>query len=76
MPADGADKVPAKEGCSSRVQADLTVGSGRGKASLRPRSTKAEDGDMVTILQKPPYQPSNSGESTIPESRATGQLLH
>jgi len=26
VPAEGADKVPAKEGCSSTVQADLTCG--------------------------------------------------
>ena len=26
VPADGGGKVPAKEGCSSKVQADLTRG--------------------------------------------------
>jgi len=32
VPPDGADKVPAKEGRSSRVQVNLTMGSGRRKA--------------------------------------------
>jgi len=50
VPAEGADKVPAKGGHSSTVQADLTVGSGRGKALQKPRSTNTKDGDEVTIL--------------------------
>jgi len=40
-------------GCSSTVQADLTVGSGRGKARQKPRSTNTEDGEEVTIFHMP-----------------------
>ena len=36
---------------SSTVQADLTVGSGRGKAGQKPRSTNTEDRDEVTIFR-------------------------
>ena len=37
-------------GCSSTVQVDLTVGSGRGKARQKPRSANTEDGDKVMIF--------------------------
>ena len=42
VPAKEADKVPAKEGCSSRVQADLTPGK-RERGGLR-RTKKYEHG--------------------------------
>ena len=51
VPAEEADKVPAKEGRSSTVEADLAVGSGSGKARQRPRSTNADDRNWVTIFR-------------------------
>jgi len=53
VPAEEADKVPAKEGRSRTVQVDLAVGSGSGKARQRPRSTNAEDRNRVTIFRTP-----------------------
>jgi len=45
--------VRCQLGCSSTVQGDLTVGSRRGKARQKPRSTNTEDGDRVTIFRMP-----------------------
>jgi len=42
VPANGADKVPAKEGCSSTVQADLTRGKREEEGS--PNNQKYEHG--------------------------------
>jgi len=50
---DGKEEkaVRCQLGCSSTVQADLTVGSGRGKACQKPRGTNTENGDEVTIFR-------------------------
>jgi len=53
VPAEGADKVPAKEGVAVRCKRIQLVGSGRGRARQRPRSTNTEDGDGVTVFRKP-----------------------
>jgi len=42
VPAEEADKVPAKEGCSSTVQADLTCGKREREGS--PKTEKYECG--------------------------------
>ena len=42
VPAEEAGKVPAKEGCSSTVQADLTRGKREGEGS--PKTEKYERG--------------------------------
>jgi len=40
VPAKEADKVPAKEGCSSTVQADPTRGKREGKGSPNNREVR------------------------------------
>ena len=53
VPADGAGKVPAKEGCSSTVQADLTRGKREREGLPKPRRTNPEDRNRVTIFRTP-----------------------
>jgi len=53
VPAEEADKVPAKEGRSSTVQADLTRGKREREGSPKPRSTNAEDRNRVTTFRMP-----------------------
>ena len=54
VPAKEADKVPAKKGRSSRVQADLTRGKREEEGSPnQPRSTNTEDGEGVTVFRMP-----------------------
>ena len=53
VPAEGADKLSAKEGHGSTMQVDLTMGRGREKAHQKPRSTNTEDQDEVTIFRMP-----------------------
>jgi len=53
VPAREAVKVPAKEGVAVRCKRIQRVGSGRGKARQRPRSTNTEDGDGVTVFRTP-----------------------
>ena len=72
VPADGADKVPAKEGCSSTVQADLTCGKREEEGSpnnQEVRTRRTETGSQ--FFECRPYRSCNSGESAIPESRAS-----
>ena len=71
VPAKDPDKVPAKEGRTSTGQADLTRGKWEKEGCPGPRSTNREDGVEVTVFRRQPCRPSNSGESAIPESRAT-----
>jgi len=64
--------VPAKEGRSSTVQADLTRGKREeeGLPNNRDvRTRRTETGSQFFECQ--PYRSCNSGESAIPESRAT-----
>jgi len=64
--------VPANEGRSSTVQADLTRGKRERERS--PKTEKYERGGPKTgsrFFQRRPYRLSNSGESAMPESRAT-----
>jgi len=54
VPADEADKVPAKEGRSSTVEADQRRGKReKGRLAKQPRSTNTEYGDGVTVFQMP-----------------------
>jgi len=72
VPAEMAGKVPAKEGCSSTVQADLTGGKREEEGSPNNREVRirrTETGSPFFECQ--PYRSCNSGESAIPESRAT-----
>ena len=72
VPAEGADKVPAKEGGSSTVQADLTGGKLEEEGTPNNgevRTQRTETGSQ--FFECRPYQSCNSRESTIPESRAT-----
>ena len=62
--------MPAR--CSSTVQADLTRGQREREGS--PRTKKYEHGGPRRghdFSKNPPYRPCISGESAIPESRAT-----
>ena len=71
VPAKGADKVPAKEGCSSTVPADPTRGKREEEGSpnrLEVRTRRTEMGSL--FFECRPYRSCNSGESAIPESWA------
>jgi len=66
----GGSEVPAR--CSSTVQADLTRGKREREGSpvhQEVRTRRTETGSR--FFECRPYRPSNSGESAIPESRAT-----
>ena len=72
VPAEGTDKVPAKEGSSSTVQVDPNRGKREEEGSpnngeVQTRGT--EKGSEFFPCR--PYRSFNSGESVIPESRAT-----
>ena len=72
VPADGAGKVPAKEGRSSTVQADLTHGTRKEEGSpnnQEVQTRRTETGSQFFACR--PYRSYNSGESAIPESRDT-----
>ena len=72
VPADGADKVSAKEGRSSTVQADLRCGKREEEGlpnNQEGRTRRIETGSQ--FFESRPYRSCNSGESAIPESRAT-----
>jgi len=72
VPADRADKVSAKEGRSSTVQADLTRGKREEEGlpnNQEVRTRRTETGSQ--FFESRPYRSCNSGESVIPESRAT-----
>ena len=72
VPAAEADKVPAKEGRSSTVQADLTRGKRQEEGSPNNREVRTgrpETGSQFFKCRL--YRSGNSGESAIPESRAT-----
>jgi len=47
------EAVGCQPRCSRTVEADLTMGSGRGKARQKPRSTNTGDGDRVTTFRMP-----------------------
>ena len=70
--AEEADKVPAKEGRSTTVQADLTDGRREEEGlpnNREVRTRMTETGSQ--FFERRPYRSCNSEESTIPESRAT-----
>jgi len=72
VPAEEADKVPAKKGYSSTVEADLTGGKREEEGSPNNREVRTrrnETGSQFFACR--PYRSCNSGESAIPESRAT-----
>jgi len=72
MPADGGHKVPATEGCSSTVQPDLTGGKREAEGSSHNREVQRRRIDTGSqVFERRPYRSCNSGESAIPESRAT-----
>jgi len=72
VPAKEADKVPAKEGRSSTVQADLTRGKREEEGSPNNREVRTRRMEMRSqFFERQPYRSCNSGESAIPESRAT-----
>jgi len=77
VPAEGAGKVPAKEGCSSTVQADLTRGKREREGS--PKTEKYERGGPK---QGHDFSNADRTDSTTQEGvqyqRAwpPGQLLH
>jgi len=72
VPAEEADKVPAKEGRSSTAQAVLTRGKREEEGSpnyREVRTRRTETGSK--FFECRPYRPCNSGERAIPVSRAT-----
>ena len=72
VPAEGADKVPAKEGRSSTVQADLTRGKQEEEGSPNKREVRTrrmETGSQ--FFECRPYRSCTSGKRAIRESRAT-----
>ena len=72
VPADGADKVPANEGCSSTVQADLTRRKREEEGSPNNREVPTRSTETGSpFFERRPYRSCNPGESAIPESRAT-----
>jgi len=72
MPADGAHKVPAKEGFSSTVQVDPTCGKREEEGSSHNREVQTRRMDTGSqFFERRPYRSCNAGESAIPESRAT-----
>ena len=72
VPAEEADKVPAREGRSSTVQADLTRGKREGEGSPNNREVRTRRTETGSQFFKcRPYRSCNSGESAIPERRAT-----
>ena len=72
VPAEEAGKVPAKEGRSSTVQADLTRGKREEEGSPNNREVRTQRTETGSqFFERRPYRPFNSGESVIPGSRAT-----
>jgi len=72
VPAEGAEKVPAKEGCSSTVQADLTRGKREEEGSPNNREVRTRRTEAGSqFFERRPYRSCTSGESAIPESRAS-----
>jgi len=77
VPAEEADKVPANEGCSSTVQADLTRGKREREGS--PKTEKYERGGL-----KQGHDFSNTDRTDratqervqYPRAGPPGQLLH
>ena len=71
VPAGEADKGLAKEVCSSTVHPDPTRRKRERESS--PKTEKDERGGPKQghAFSNALYPPSNSGESAIPESRAT-----
>jgi len=72
VPAENADKVPAKAGRGSTVQADLMRGKREEEGS--PNNREVQTRRMETgsqFFECRPYRCCNSGDSAIPESRAT-----
>jgi len=72
VPAKRPDKVPAKEACSSRVQADPTRGKREEEGSPNNREVRTRRTETGSrFFECRPYRSRNSGESAIPESRAS-----
>jgi len=71
-PGDEGSRVPAKE----RRQEDASQQnrrSGEGRGRHKQRSSREGNRSEITIFQRyRPYQTGLSGDSAIPESRATG----
>jgi len=72
VPAAEADKVPAEEGRSSTVQVDLTRGKREEEGSPNNREVRTWRTDTGSqFFDRRPSRSCNSGESAIPDSRAT-----
>ena len=72
VPANGADKVPAKEGCSGTLQVDPTRGKREEEGwpiNREVRTQRTETGSQFVARRA--YRSCNSGESAIIESRVT-----
>ena len=72
VPAEAAGKEPAKEGGSSMVQADPTRGKREEEGSPNNREVRTPRTETASqFFVRRQYRSCNSGESAIPESRAT-----
>ena len=72
MPAGVAVKGASQRVRSSTVQADLTRGKREEEGSPNNREVRTRRTETGSrFFERQPYPPSNSGESAIPESRAT-----
>jgi len=77
VPAEGADKVPAKEGSSSRVQADLTRGKREREGS--PTTEKCEHGGWRrghSFAKADRTDPATPERVQYQRAGPPGQLLH
>ena len=77
VPAKGADKVPAKEGCSSTVQADLTRGKRKEEGSPNNREVRTRRTDMGHSFSNADHT-DLAPQERVQYQRAgpPGQLLH
>ena len=76
-PAEEADKVPAKEGCSSTVQADLTRGKREREGSpnyREVRTGRTETGQSFSDADR--TDPATQERVEYQRAGPPGQLLH
>ena len=77
VPAKGADKVPAKEGCSSTVQVDLTRGKQEGEGlpnNQEVRTRRTETGHSFSNADR--TDPATQERVQYQRAGPPGQLVH
>jgi len=77
VPAEGADKMPAKEGCSSTVQADLTRRKREEEGSPNNREVRTQRTETGSqFFECRPYDPATQKRVQYQRAGPPGQLLH